>query len=348
MKKFFFTGFVALCFGVGFAQDDIQDSQQSLDSTEETQNTTEIQNTVNEAPVNQQQTPIYYIQQPTQQAPMYYQGVDANGNTVYYQVQTAQPIYQVVPAPQPAQQNVYYANSNKTNSTMTPQEQRFRIQQMKKEEKEKKRNSPNHSGFYIEGGLGLHYTSITTIEDYSSDAEKKEKQSGLGPFFNLRIGANIRGHVYLYNTLNISYLSADIKKTTRYYNSDYYDHYSSYRNYSRYYDESETENGETIRFSDGVGFSIIPITNPENPLNNTFFAYSIGFNLYGDCFDYESFMMDFEIGKIWYLTNRFGIGLSAHFSFDFAADDGSNDYSDDNNFDASGRTFGFNVKFVKR
>lgn len=342
MRKHLFALFTTLCFGASFAQED------STNANVEFQNTNEVPQYSEESSTQQiqQQVPTYYVQQPAQQAtaPVYYQSVDANGQTVYYQVQGTQPVYQTAPAQpvyQAQPQNVYYAGGGTPQGTqnhnMTYLEQQLVMKKKKQDEKNAKVKDPNHSGLFLEADIGLAYASYTSIEedDYRDEEEKREI-SGLGPITNFKIGMNIRGHVALYYNFYLHYLGNEVKETSR-------DNYG----YSTYYNSEDTYDGTAVRLHDGLGVAVTPITNPENPFNNVSLAFTIGVDYTLGDIETRSYNMLFELEKVWKLTPRFGIGVGAYFAYDFYTDAFDN-YDDDVDVDGNGHSFGLLIKFMRK
>ena len=305
MRKYLFALFTILCFGASFAQEDYP-------STED-----ESQNSEESSTEQQKNIPIYYVQQTQQQnVPVYYQAQDANGQVIYYQTQPSQPIYQANPnQPQPIQktQKVYYANSNQMvgqsanayqpAGALTPQEQRIIAKQNARNQRILKANDPYHSGFYIEGAIGGHYSSFSSKE--MDGNVEKTSMSGLGTAASFKFGGNIRGYVALYSNLNITLLSGDVKETS----------------YGTYYDKEYTKDGNAINILEAVGVAVTPIPDPEKLFNNVFLGYSIGLSLNNGDISYTSYTMQFELGKLWKIASRFNIGLSAVYNMYISLED---------------------------
>ena len=204
--------------------------------------------------------------------------------------------------------------------------------------REKKiRPACEHRGFFFSAGVGVSYFDASSVKEsryvqstgWSSEFESrnvneemtKDAFSGFAlPLLEFRFGKSIGNLVALYAMIS----SGFYRGQGEYSNFEREQYYEGPRNgkdslyFEHIDDDIEVKDvAFGVSFSVGLGVSVYPFRNPDFVLNGLYVGISSGFdgfageldNGYSD-FDYAAIFTRYEIGKDWWLSESWSVGVA--------------------------------------
>ena len=204
-----------------------------------------------------------------------------------------------------------------------------------------------HRGFFYSMGVGFAYTSFESEKthgyDWTSaqldyyrqvtrdDEERSWKFSGVDiPKFELRMGVSIANYVALYTlwdmglfTGEAEYSETDYRRVFSEQNGTLVKISDEIRDYRHRKDD-----GVGLYFSFGLGISVYPISNLASPLNGLYVSFAGGFDAFAAGFveDHEDgdaigIFNRYEIGKDWWVSDTWSVGVAFAYKNLFVIDD---------------------------
>ena len=219
----------------------------------------------------------------------------------------------------------------------------------KPERQKKVRPAYEHRGFFFSAGLGFSYFSASSeknSKDYRSGGgysmpdgstlytnksynveHGNDEFSGFGiPVLEFRFGKSIGNMVALYTQFSGGFFRGHGE-----YSMDDRDVYYSYTKEGVETLDYEYTNKDLyvkdgafgILFSLGLGFSVYPFRNPDFVLNGLYIGFSSGMELFGgeldngfSDMDYSSVYTRYEIGKDWWVSESWSVGIGFAYIYD--------------------------------
>lgn len=198
-----------------------------------------------------------------------------------------------------------------------------------------------HRGFYFSTSLTFAYLSDTHTETYR---ERKQKESAYGylhPYEEIRLGGSIANVASIFGAIGVGIGSGSYELAA----NDKYDKYKIDAN--------------LLRLFFGIGTEFYPIQNKESPAYGVFVGLTVGLGIDGSFYDNDSYYDDyssgdeaylnylfrFEIGKDWWFSRRWSVGIAFNYTYGTYTDKSSDyDYYYNEKDEYSSNTFGFTVR----
>lgn len=217
------------------------------------------------------------------------------------------------------------------------------IKQQKREYKLKKAKDPNHSGPYLEGNIGFVTSKFNTVAEKKSTDVKREFRHSKGFEGGAKAGFNLMGHFLFLLDYNMGLYNGDIKETTRTYTHDF-----NNNKHSKKYHEEETQYEDDILHQYlGVNFTYIPITDTNNVFSNAFISGAIGISGVNGKIDIPNAIeLHLELGKLWRISTRLLLGVSAIYSTEISGEEEDFYYKGKTKY--SGQSIGILIKLARK
>lgn len=204
-----------------------------------------------------------------------------------------------------------------------------------------------HRGLFYSIGVGFAYTSFESdknrhygwgsayFDDFHDvthdDDDRSWKFSGFDiPKFEYRIGVSIANHVALYTLWDMGLFTGETEFTE----SDYVRVYREQNGTLVKINEElrdyrhRKDNGVGLYFSFGLGISVYPISNLASPLNGLYVSFAGGFDAFAAGFveehedgDAIGIFNRYEIGKDWWVSDTWSVGVAFAYKNLFVIDD---------------------------
>lgn len=212
-----------------------------------------------------------------------------------------------------------------------------------------------HRGLFFSSGLGFSYVTLfytdvkynyesgTYFSDQwvSSYSEGPKNTWDLGSFeiptIDIRLGSSFANLFAVYVLFSGGVYSGDVDYTQEKVGAlKYRDDGGSIVEESKQVEPPVTQEHETMhaRFSFGLGFSVYPIRNPLSRLNGLYVGFAGGLDAWAvhmksgfDSFDKTGIFTRYEIGKDWWISDTWSLGVGFAFTnmFKFIEDYDGND-----------------------
>ena len=177
-----------------------------------------------------------------------------------------------------------------------------------------------HRGSFFSVGLGLSYMSLSKDEYISHRDEKGDWDKTL----DFRFGGAIGNVVSLYFT----FMGGLYRGTAIREENNIEQHYIADENGKLIFQSESSESYYKREFDAvaaygwfGAGFSVYPFRNPSSQLRDLYFGFSGGLDILGvrveDNFDdvvTESYFLRYEVGKDWWVSETWSIGVALAFT----------------------------------
>ena len=227
-----------------------------------------------------------------------------------------------------------------------------------------------HRGFFYSMGVGFSYTSFSVEKveqknSYRSFTDEKRRYetfnnydkrwefSGFDiPKFELRFGTSIGNLVALYSILDFGMYRGDGDYTDERYDRVYLIQNNEQTLASEKLTDVEKKKDDAMGFylSFGLGLSVYPIRNLESPWNGFYVSVASGLDAFavgfiGEHRDEETggIFTRYEIGKDWWVSETWSVGVGFAYKNLFAMSDGNDDYSSK----ASRHSFHFLIRLTR-
>ncbi|OWV05692.1 MULTISPECIES: hypothetical protein [unclassified Fibrobacter] len=227
-----------------------------------------------------------------------------------------------------------------------------------------------HRGFYFNASLGAtyvgfnykqsdyqykhHYDYNNNDDSYSYERvveEVYEFNDFAIPTLGLRFGRSFGNLVALFFELDFAMLIGEGKYSETSYEHNFDNQYSVLGSSPQNLKEKNSKDDDAYGFYSfvGVGFTFYPFRNPHSVMNGAFFSIANGFAFFGEdinhnkenlhqTFEMLDYEMQVEIGKDWWISDTWSVGLSIGYLYTFGASDDS-----ENTFDSNVISFMFRV-----
>jgi len=197
--------------------------------------------------------------------------------------------------------------------------------------KERKKTYPReHRGFFFSAGAGISYMSLRSSYTYDSRdgngvvtylKERVGEYSGFGiPSIDLKFGFSIANIMTIHSAIGMSFYSGEgVYSEAKYENGQL-------SSLDEYLDPDRWGGG----FYGGLGFSVYPFKSPKSALNGFHFGYTAGVvTLVGESsckdvnYEFEVYGVgnEIEVGKDWWISDTWSIGVSAGYLWTFLSFD---------------------------
>ena len=211
-----------------------------------------------------------------------------------------------------------------------------------------------HRGFFYSMGVGFSYTSFSLEKvelrnSYMSFSDEKRRYetynnydkrwefSGFDiPKFEVRIGTSIANLVALYSILDFGMYRGDGDYSDARYDRVYLMQNNEKTLTSEELASVEKKKDDAMGFSlsFGLGLSVYPIRNLESPWNGIYVSFASGLDVFVVGFvgehrddDAGGIFTRYEIGKDWWVSETWSVGVGFAYKNLFAISDGDDDYS---------------------
>lgn len=204
-----------------------------------------------------------------------------------------------------------------------------------------------HRGFYFSTSLTFAYMSSTHNEKYGHYEKDETKASGLlYPYEEVRLGGSIAGVASIYGLIGAGVGSGTFERK------------------STEADESfKTDDATLLKLQFGLGGEFYPIQEKENPMHGLFVGFAFGLAIdgafykrarnsyYDDEDDYYSgddgypyLFYRFEIGKDFWFSKRWSVGVAFNYTYGTYNDENSGYEEDHETDECTGHTFGLTIR----
>ena len=249
----------------------------------------------------------------------------------------------------------YGAEYNTQQTTYSNQQTEYSAQRFDQNPEERDPYWHAHRGFYFAPSLTAAYTTLKHTETYRSKKEEYTADAFMFPYLEIRLGGSIAGVASIYGAVGLGTGTGTLKRNVKESSSSYYDYYD----YS-YYDDDDFYNKVDVtmlRLLFGAGVDFYPIQDKENPMYGLFAGLTVGIMIDGAFYkrsndrddtvdhDYINYAFRFEVGKDWWFSRRWSVGIAFNYTLGkYSEDDHDYYYSDKDEY--SGHTFGLTVRLA--
>ena len=199
-----------------------------------------------------------------------------------------------------------------------------------------------HRGFYFSTNLSFAYMNDTHTETDRNDKEKTNAYGYLHPYVELRLGGSIANVASIFGAIGLGTGSGSYEIS----GDERYDKYKV--------------DATLLKLLFGVGGEFYPIQDKENPAYGLFLGLTVAIGVDGAFYDkYDSYydeyysgdtgfinyMFRFEIGKDWWFSRRWSVGIAFNYTYGTYTDS-SSDYYYKEKDEYSSNTFGFTIRLT--
>ena len=198
---------------------------------------------------------------------------------------------------------------------------------------QKTRPPHEHRGFFFSAGTGVSWTDLKAYqEDSDGTWEEKTSREFSGwsyPTFDFKFGKSIANLIVVHSLLELAVYSGE---------SDYHYKEQSYSEGINLFgfnlpktkaDEKKSLNSDAFSFAAGIGLMVYPFRNPRSVMNGFYVGFSSGMDIFlvqsgdndGD-FDLSSAFTQYEVGKDWWVSETWSLGVAFAFSIHSFVEDG--------------------------
>ena len=198
---------------------------------------------------------------------------------------------------------------------------------------QKTRPPYEHRGFFFSAGTGVSYTDLKAYQrdsDGTWDENTSREFSGWScPFFDFKFGKSIANLIVVHSLLELAVYSGE---------SDYHYKEQSYSEGINLFgislpktkvDEKKSLNSDAFSFAAGIGLMVYPFRNPRSVMNGFYVGFSSGMDIFlvqsgdndGD-FDLSSAFTQYEVGKDWWVSETWSLGIAFALSIHSFVEDG--------------------------
>ena len=249
----------------------------------------------------------------------------------------------------------YGAEYNTQQTTYSNQQTEYSAQRFDQNPEERDPYWHAHRGFYFAPSLTAAYTTLKHTETYRSKKEEYTADAFMFPYLEIRLGGSIAGVASIYGAVGLGTGTGTLKRNVKESSSSYYDYYD----YS-YYDDDDFYNKVDVtmlRLLFGAGVDFYPIQDKENPMYGLFAGLTVGIMIDGAFYkrsndrddtvdhDYINYAFRFEVGKDWWFSRRWSVGIAFNYTLGKYSED-DHDYYDSDKDEYSGHTFGLTVRLA--
>lgn len=249
----------------------------------------------------------------------------------------------------------YGAEYNTQQTTYSNQQTEYSAQRFDQNPEERDPYWHAHRGFYFAPSLTAAYTTLKHTETYRSKKEEYTADAFMFPYLEIRLGGSIAGVASIYGAVGLGTGTGTVKRNVKESRSSYYDYYD----YSYYDDDDFYNKGDVtmLRLLFGAGVDFYPIQDKENPMYGLFAGLTVGIMIDGAFYkrsndrddtvdhDYINYAFRFEVGKDWWFSRRWSVGIAFNYTLGKYSED-DHDYYDSDKDEYSGHTFGLTVRLA--
>ena len=249
----------------------------------------------------------------------------------------------------------YGAEYNTQQTTYSNQQTEYSAQRFDQNPEERDPYWHAHRGFYFAPSLTAAYTTLKHTETYRSKKEEYTADAFMFPYLEIRLGGSIAGVASIYGAVGLGTGTGTVKRNVKESRSSYYDYYD----YSYYDDDDFYNKGDVtmLRLLFGAGVDFYPIQDKENPMYGLFAGLTVGIMIDGAFYkrsndrddtvdhDYINYAFRFEVGKDWWFSRRWSVGIAFNYTLGKYSED-DHDYYDSDKDECSGHTFGLTVRLA--
>jgi len=202
---------------------------------------------------------------------------------------------------------------------------------------QKTRPPYEHRGFFFSAGTGVAYTNLKAYQEDSDGSweenTSREFSGWSAPLFDFKFGKSIANLIVLHSRFELATYSGetDYHYTEKSYSEGINLFGISLPKYNT--DEKKSLDSYAFSFSLGLGFMVYPFRNPRSVMNGFYVGFSSGMDAFfavsgdddGDI-DVASAFTQYEVGKDWWVSETWSLGVAFAFSLhDFVEDGAAND-----------------------